>query len=308
MIAAFIVAAADAVTTHEEKSGGGLPQLNPADFSPQLVWLAITFAVLYLILARVALPRIGEVIEERKDRVQRDLDAAERFKAETDAALAAYEKALNDAAPEGVVHGQGHARHAHRRDRQGARRRSRAQLSAKLAEAEARIAATKSQGARPASTRSPPRRRRRSSASCSARTSAPPRSRRCFNPPPSEDGMLFDPADPVFWVMIAFFAFIGLLIYYRVPGHDDEGAGCARRRHPQGARRSTPPARRGAGPARRLQAQEPGSRERDQGDLEQAKREAEALAAETRKSLSETVERRTQVWPRRRSPAPRRRP
>ena len=70
-IPAFIVAAAAAAaTTHEGKSGG-LPQLNPADFAPQLIWLAITFTVLYFILARVALPRIGEVIEERRDRVQR---------------------------------------------------------------------------------------------------------------------------------------------------------------------------------------------------------------------------------------------
>jgi F-type H+-transporting ATPase subunit b len=93
-IPAFVAAAAEA--THEGKSGG-LPQLNPADFSPQLVWLALTFVVLYFILARVALPRIGEVIEERKDRVQRDLQAAERFKQETDEALAAYEKALSEA-------------------------------------------------------------------------------------------------------------------------------------------------------------------------------------------------------------------
>ena len=116
-IPAFVVAAA-AVATHEKKSG--LPQLNPADFSPQLIWLALTFVVLYLILARVALPRIGEVLDERRDRVQRDLDAAERFKADTDAALAAYEKALSNAT-EGLVDGQRYARQAHRRVEQGAR-------------------------------------------------------------------------------------------------------------------------------------------------------------------------------------------
>ena len=93
-IPALIFAAATAA--HEEKSGG-LPQLNPADFTPQLAWLALTFVVLYLILTFVALPRIGEVIEERRDRVQRDLDAAERFKEQTDAALAAYEQALSEA-------------------------------------------------------------------------------------------------------------------------------------------------------------------------------------------------------------------
>ena len=112
-IPAFIVAAAAAAATHEGKSGG-LPQLNPADFAPQLIWLAITFAVLYFILARVALPRIGEVIEERRDRVQRDLDSAERFKKETDAALAAYETRAGRGAGESLLHGQGHAREARR--------------------------------------------------------------------------------------------------------------------------------------------------------------------------------------------------
>jgi F-type H+-transporting ATPase subunit b len=142
MIAAFIVAAADAVTTHEEKSGG-LPQLNPADFPPQLVWLALTFAVLYLILARVALPRIGEVIEERKDRVQRDLDAAGRFKSDTDAALAAYEQALSDARQKASSLAKD-MREKLTAESDKERGTVEGQLSAKLAEAEQRIAATKS--------------------------------------------------------------------------------------------------------------------------------------------------------------------
>jgi F-type H+-transporting ATPase subunit b len=139
-IPAFIVAAAAA--THEEKSGG-LPQLNPADFSPQLVWLAITFVILYLILAYVALPRIGEVIEERRDRVQRDLDAAERFKADTDAALAAYEQALSEARSKASTMAK-EVRDKLAADSDKERAAVESQLAAKLAEAEGRIAATKS--------------------------------------------------------------------------------------------------------------------------------------------------------------------
>jgi len=139
-IPAFIVAAAAA--THEEKSGG-LPQLNPADFSPQLVWLALTFVVLYLILAYVALPRIGEVIEERRDRVQRDLDAAERFKTETDAALAAYEQALSEARQRASAMAKD-MRDALTAETEQERTKVESALSAKLAEAETRIAATKS--------------------------------------------------------------------------------------------------------------------------------------------------------------------
>jgi len=139
-IPALIVAAA-AATTHEGKSGG-LPQLNPADFAPQLIWLAITFAVLYFILARVALPRIGEVIEERRDRVQRDLDAAERFKKDTDAALAAYERALSEArAKASSMAKEMRDKLAAETDKE--RASVEGELSAKLADAEARIAATK---------------------------------------------------------------------------------------------------------------------------------------------------------------------
>ena len=139
-IPAFIVAAA-AATTHEGESGG-LPQLNPADFAPQLIWLAITFVVLYFILARVALPRIGEVIEERRDRVQRDLDAAERFKKDTDAALAAYERALSEARSKASSMAKD------MRDKLAAetdkeRGSVEGLLAARLADAETRIAATK---------------------------------------------------------------------------------------------------------------------------------------------------------------------
>jgi F-type H+-transporting ATPase subunit b len=138
-IPAYIFAAAAA--THEEKSAG-LPQLNPADFAPQLVWLALTFVVLYLILANVALPRIGEVIEERRDRVQRDLDAAERFKGQTDAALAAYEQALSEARQRASNLAK-EVRDSLAAETEKERSRVEGELNAKLSEAEKRIAETK---------------------------------------------------------------------------------------------------------------------------------------------------------------------
>jgi F-type H+-transporting ATPase subunit b len=141
MIAAIPVFIVVAAATHEEKSGG-LPQLNPGDFSPQLVWLAFTFVVLYLILAYVALPRIGEVIEERRDRVQRDLDAAERFKSDTDAALAAYEQALSEARQKASSLAKD-MREELGAETEKERAGVEGQLAAKLSEAETRIAATK---------------------------------------------------------------------------------------------------------------------------------------------------------------------
>jgi F-type H+-transporting ATPase subunit b len=73
------------------------PPLDPGTFAPQLVWLALTFGLLYLLLKRVALPRVGEVIEERSDRIKRDLAQAETLKTETEAALTEYEQALTEA-------------------------------------------------------------------------------------------------------------------------------------------------------------------------------------------------------------------
>jgi len=74
-----------------------MPQLDFADYAPQLVWLVITFVAMYLLMARVALPRIATVIEERRDRIANDLAQAEQLRRETDQAIAAYEKALADA-------------------------------------------------------------------------------------------------------------------------------------------------------------------------------------------------------------------
>lgn len=74
-----------------------MPQMELHDFAPQLIWLAISFIALYIIMARVALPRIATVIEERRDRIASDLDEAAKFKQQTDEARAAYEEALADA-------------------------------------------------------------------------------------------------------------------------------------------------------------------------------------------------------------------
>jgi F-type H+-transporting ATPase subunit b len=74
-----------------------MPQLNFLDFAPQLFWLAVSFIVLYLLLSRVALPRVGNILEERKARIEADLGAARTLREETDKAIADYEKALADA-------------------------------------------------------------------------------------------------------------------------------------------------------------------------------------------------------------------
>jgi len=119
------------------------PPLDPATFVPQLVWLAIAFGLLYLLLSRVALPRVGEVIEERADRIRRDLDQAEKLKTETAGALAAYEQALAEARGKagGIIKTM---RDGLTAEVDKERARVEAQIAQKVAEAEARIEQTKS--------------------------------------------------------------------------------------------------------------------------------------------------------------------
>jgi F-type H+-transporting ATPase subunit b len=74
-----------------------MPQFDPATFSSQLIWLAITFIALYLVMAYGGLPRLGAIIEKRRARIADDLDKAQRMRAEAEVVIAAYEKALAEA-------------------------------------------------------------------------------------------------------------------------------------------------------------------------------------------------------------------
>lgn len=71
-----------------------MPQLDATFFPPQLIWLAITFVALYLLMAKVALPRIGRVLEQRQKKIDDNLDKAEQLKVESDEDAATYEKSL----------------------------------------------------------------------------------------------------------------------------------------------------------------------------------------------------------------------
>jgi F-type H+-transporting ATPase subunit b len=74
-----------------------MPQFDPASFPSQIFWLVVTFVTLYLVISKFAIPRIGEILEQRARLVQDDLDRAAALKADTDAAIASYEKAMLDA-------------------------------------------------------------------------------------------------------------------------------------------------------------------------------------------------------------------
>jgi F-type H+-transporting ATPase subunit b len=129
-------------TAHTEGGHGAFPPFQSQTFASQLVWLAIAFVLLYVLMAKLALPRVSAVIENRRKHIEGDIAAAGDLKAKSEEAAAAYEKALADA------RNRAQAIANETRDRQAkeadARRKTlEAQLNVKLADAEKTIAATK---------------------------------------------------------------------------------------------------------------------------------------------------------------------
>lgn len=119
-----------------------MPQLNPLDWAPQLIWLAVTFGILYLLMKQVALPKIGSVLEMRRERIASDLETAEKFRRETQEAIAAYEQALAEA--KAKAHAIAQEARDRLKDEVAAERADLDRdLAAKSAEAEARIDAAK---------------------------------------------------------------------------------------------------------------------------------------------------------------------
>ena len=128
-----------------------MPQLNPLDWAPQLIWLLITFGVLYLLMVYVALPRIGAVIDARADHIAKDLAQAEKFRRETEEAIAAYEQALAEAKQKAhaiIEEGRAKLKAETAEQRAGLER----DLAKKSAEAEARITEAKNSAMREVNT------------------------------------------------------------------------------------------------------------------------------------------------------------
>ena len=129
---------------HEAGGHASFPPFESATFPSQLLWLAITFGALYYVMSKIALPKVGAVIENRKARIAKDLDDAAAMQQQADAAAAAHEKMLADARAKA----QGVAQEA--RDKLAAeselkRKALEDELAAKLVAAESQIAATRAQ-------------------------------------------------------------------------------------------------------------------------------------------------------------------
>ncbi len=95
-------AAGESVSACLNAHGGaeGMPQLCPDWMSNQLFWLLVTLVVIFVVLSRIALPRIAGILAERSGAITNDLAAAEDLKAKAVEAEEAYNKALHDARAE----------------------------------------------------------------------------------------------------------------------------------------------------------------------------------------------------------------
>jgi F-type H+-transporting ATPase subunit b len=119
-----------------------MPQLEAHDWAPQLIWLAICFIGLYIIMAKAVIPRIGGVLEQRRDKIASDLDQAQSLKNETEKAIADYETALAEARAKGHSIAE-ETRVALKADTDKQASELEVKLDVKVAEAETRIRATK---------------------------------------------------------------------------------------------------------------------------------------------------------------------
>jgi F-type H+-transporting ATPase subunit b len=132
-------------TAHTEAPGGhgSFPPFQSQNFPSQIFWLVLTFVLLYLLMSRIALPRIASIFAERNKRIGDDLAAAQRFKEQSEAANAAYQQSLADAR----AHAQAIAnetRDKHAAEAAATNKKLEAQLHEKLAAAEQSIASTRS--------------------------------------------------------------------------------------------------------------------------------------------------------------------
>jgi len=135
-----------ATGAHTEQPGGHtgvFPPFDKTTFASQIVWLVIFFVALYLLIARVAVPRISGILEQRTKRIEDDFAEAQRDKEQSEAALVAYEKALADARSRAQAIGADIRDKVHA-ESEANRKTLEAKLNAQLVEAETSIGATKS--------------------------------------------------------------------------------------------------------------------------------------------------------------------
>ncbi len=122
-----------------EASQKGMPQLNFATWPNQIFWLVVALVIIYIVLTKIAMPRIAAVLAERKGTIGNDLAAAEELKSKAKAAEKAYNAALEQARADATKIIAA-TKAAIQKDLDVAMAAADVQISAKAAESEKRIA------------------------------------------------------------------------------------------------------------------------------------------------------------------------
>lgn len=104
-----------------------MPQFDPTVFLPQVIWLVITFGIFYFLMSRLVLPRIGDVLEDREERIADDLDQAQQLSEEAAGLQDSFEGSLSEARSQSM------------QNIASARAQAQAQIDAKAAELEAKL-------------------------------------------------------------------------------------------------------------------------------------------------------------------------
>jgi F-type H+-transporting ATPase subunit b len=128
--------------TAAEGGHGSLPQLDSSHYPSQLLWLAISFGLLYLLLSRLLLPMVESALARRRHRIHDDLAGARQLQKQSEEAASAYEASLAEA--RGRASGiAAEMRNKLNTEVEAERNRVEAEVAARIAAAEAEIGTTR---------------------------------------------------------------------------------------------------------------------------------------------------------------------
>ena len=82
------------ITSAQSGESGGMPQLNPEFWVSQILWLVLTFGILYIVLSKLILPKISDNLESRKSQILENIETAETQREESEKKLNEFEKII----------------------------------------------------------------------------------------------------------------------------------------------------------------------------------------------------------------------
>ena len=82
------------ISSAQSGESGGMPQLNPEFWVSQIVWLVLTFGILYIVLSKLILPKISKNLESRKSQILENIETAENQRKESEKKLKEFEKII----------------------------------------------------------------------------------------------------------------------------------------------------------------------------------------------------------------------